>query len=57
MSACGEDLISFLIEIAVEIPRKVAWSYLIRPAHDESATSIPKVHSEDEENRQPQTSP
>ena len=45
---------SFLIETAVEIPRKVAWSYLIRPAHDESTTSFPKSHSKDEEeNRWP----
>ena len=31
---------SFLIGTAVEIPRKAAWSYLIRPTHDESATPI-----------------
>jgi hypothetical protein len=49
---------SFLIEMAVEIPRKAAWSYLIGPAHDESTTSIPKSRCKDEEeNRQPQTSP
>jgi hypothetical protein len=42
MSVRGEDLIPFLIEIAVDIPRKVAWSYLIKPSHDESTTSIPK---------------
>ena len=49
---------SFLIETAVEISRKAAWSYFIRPARDESATSIPKSHSKDEEeNRRPQTSP
>ena len=48
---------SFLIETAVEIPRKAAWSYLIMPARDESATSVSKSRSEDEEeNRRPQTS-
>ena len=48
---------SFLIETAVEIPRKTAWSYLIRPARDESATSVSKSRSKDEEeNRRPQTS-
>ena len=40
---------SFLIRMTVEIPRKVAWSYLIRPARGEYATSIPKSHSKDEE--------
>ena len=40
---------SFLIEMAVEIPRKAAWSYLIRPTHVEFATSIPQYCSEDEE--------
>jgi len=49
---------SFLIETAVEIPRKAAWSYLIRTARDESATFIPKSRSKDEEeNYRPQTSP
>jgi hypothetical protein len=48
---------SFLIEMAVEIPRKVAWTYLIRPAHDEFATSILQSCCENkEENHQPQAS-
>ena len=58
MSVHGGDLIHFLIEVVVEIPKKVAWSYLIRLARDESTTSILKSHSKDEEeNRRPQTSP
>ena len=58
MSVCGGDLIPFLMEMVVEIPRKAAWSYLIRPARDESATSIPQFCSKDEEeNRRVQMSP
>ena len=58
MSARGEDLIPFLIEATDEIPRKATWSYLIRPARDESATSILKSRSKDEEeNHWPQMSP
>jgi hypothetical protein len=40
---------SFLIEMAVEIPRKLAWTNLIRPTRDEFATSILQSYCKNKE--------
>ena len=47
---------SFLVGMTVEIPRKAAWSYLIRPACVESTTSIRQSLCENDEDCRPQPS-